>query len=54
MAANGYAYAIVGGTGPADYYAKTIGATKIEGSTPGIYGDTLTRKTGKKFDSGGD
>jgi hypothetical protein len=49
MAANGYAYAIVGGTGPADYYAKTIGATKIEGSTPGIYGDTLTQKTGRKI-----
>lgn len=43
MAANGYAYAIVGGIGPADYYAKTIGATKIEGSTPGIYGDKLIK-----------
>jgi hypothetical protein len=42
MAANGYAYAIIGGTGPADYYAKTIGATTIAGSTPGIYGDKLT------------
>lgn len=53
MAANGYAYAIVGGTGPADYYAKTIGATRIEGSTPGIYSDKLTEKTAKNRDSGG-
>ncbi len=52
MAANGYAYAIVGGTGPADYYAKTIGATKIEGSTPGIYGDALTGKRARKPDAG--
>jgi hypothetical protein len=43
MAANGYAYAIVGGTGPADYYAKTVGATRIAGSTPGIYRDKLIK-----------
>ncbi len=48
MAANGYAYAIVGGTGPADYYAKTIGATIIESSTPGIYGDKLKEERVKK------
>lgn len=48
MAANGYAYAIVGGTGPADYYAKTIGATIIAGSTPGIYGDRLKEESAKK------
>ena len=33
----GYAYAIIGGVGPADFYAKTVGATLIEGSMPGIY-----------------
>jgi GNAT superfamily N-acetyltransferase len=33
----GYAYAIVGGVGPAEFYAKTVGATLIEGSTPGMY-----------------
>ena len=33
----GYAYAIIGGTGPQDFYAKHVGATVIEGSKPGIY-----------------
>lgn len=37
MRANGYAYAIIGGVGPADYYAKAVGATTIDGSSPGIY-----------------
>jgi hypothetical protein len=33
----GYGYAIIGGVGPADFYVKTVGATPIEGSEPGIY-----------------
>jgi GNAT superfamily N-acetyltransferase len=33
----GYAYAIIGGVGPAEYYEKVAGATLIEGSGPGIY-----------------
>ena len=33
----GYAYAIIGGVGPAAFYGKCVGATSIEGSTPGIY-----------------
>ena len=33
----GYAYAIIGGVGPATFYAKVAGAMPIEGSTPGIY-----------------
>jgi hypothetical protein len=37
-------YAIIGGVGPAEYYAKTVGATLIEGSSPGIYDFGLTRK----------
>jgi len=37
----GYAYAIVGGVGPADFYDKCVGATPIPGSTPGIYGGML-------------
>jgi predicted N-acetyltransferase YhbS len=41
MAANGYAYAIIGSAGPADFYAKTVGAVEIEGSSPGIYPDRL-------------
>lgn len=33
----GYAYAIIGGVGPTEYYAKTVGAIAIEGSSPGVY-----------------
>lgn len=33
----GYAYAIIGGTGPEAFYAHTVGATAIAGSTPGVY-----------------
>ena len=42
MAADGYAYAIIGGAGPGEFYAKAAGATTIEGSAPGIYRDGLT------------
>jgi GNAT superfamily N-acetyltransferase len=41
MAAEGYAYAIIGGAGPADFYAKAVGAVPIEGSAPGIYANLL-------------
>jgi len=37
MKAQGYGYAIIGGVGPADFYAKTVGAIAIEGSEPGVY-----------------
>ncbi|HVF63916.1 MAG TPA: GNAT family N-acetyltransferase [Casimicrobiaceae bacterium] len=37
MRASGYAYAIIGGVGPEAFYRKTVGATLIDGSTPGIY-----------------
>jgi GNAT superfamily N-acetyltransferase len=40
----GYAYAIIGGVGPAEFYAKTVGAVAIAGSTPGIYGAMLARR----------
>ena len=33
----GYAYAIIGGVGPDEFYTKTVGAVPIFGSTPGIY-----------------
>lgn len=45
MRDDGYAYAIIGGVGPAAYYANTVGATLIEGSSPGIYDFRLTQKT---------
>ncbi len=41
MKTMGYAYAIIGGVGPAEFYSKAVGATLIEGSTPGIYKDML-------------
>ncbi|MEN3951699.1 GNAT family N-acetyltransferase [Iodidimonas sp. SYSU 1G8] len=34
--AQGYAYAIIGGVGPADFYARTVGAAVIPGSEHGI------------------
>lgn len=37
----GYAYAIIGGVGPKEFYAKACGATEIPGSDPGIYPDIL-------------
>jgi hypothetical protein len=40
----GYAYAIIGGVGPAGYYADAVGAMAIEGSSPGIYDFDLISK----------
>lgn len=37
----GYAYAVIGGVGPADFYARAVGATIIPDSSPGIYADPL-------------
>jgi len=33
----GYAYAIIGGVGPKEFYVKAVGAIEIPDSTPGIY-----------------
>lgn len=41
MRDEGYAYAIIGGVGPAEFYAKSVGAVPIANSTPGIYRDFL-------------
>ncbi|HAL73643.1 MAG TPA: GNAT family N-acetyltransferase [Clostridiales bacterium] len=41
MKNNGYAYAIIGGAGPVEFYEKSVGATAIAGSIPGIYRDML-------------
>jgi GNAT superfamily N-acetyltransferase len=41
MRDTGYGYGIIGGVGPADFYAKAAGATIIEDSTPGIYAGML-------------
>lgn len=37
----GYAYGIIGGVGPREFYEKTVGATLIPGSDPGVYADPL-------------
>ena len=37
----GHAYAIIGGVGPKEFYAKACRAIEIPGSDPGIYGDIL-------------
>ncbi len=42
--ARGYAYAIIGGVGPAEFYEKAVAAIAIRGSTPGIYAGMLARR----------
>lgn len=44
MAYDGYAYGIIGGAGPVDFYARIVGAIPIEGSIPGIYRNMLRHK----------
>ena len=41
MAAEGYVYGIIGGVGPTAFYEKSVGATLIPDSTPGIYKDFI-------------
>ncbi len=50
MGERGYAYAIIGGSGPNEFYAKAAGATPIADSTPGIYNFGLTA-AGRRPDS---
>ena len=45
LRALGYAYAVIGGVGPAAYYQKVVGAVIIEGSGRSVYQDLL-RKDG--------
>ena len=37
----GYAYAIIGGVGPREFYAKACGAIESPGSDPGTHADIL-------------
>lgn len=37
----GYAYAIIGGAGPQDYYRRCVGAIPIPDSEPGLYAHML-------------
>ena len=40
----GYAYAIIGGVGPADFYKNTVGASIIDGSEISIYENLIRKK----------
>jgi predicted N-acetyltransferase YhbS len=37
----GYAYAVIGDVGPSEFYERTVGATQIPNSEPGIYAGLL-------------
>ncbi len=39
----GYAYAVIGGVGPAEFYERAAGAFVIPDSSPGIYADPLAQ-----------
>lgn len=41
MRSQGYGYGVIGGVGPVDFYAKSVGATLIPDSSPGIYAGML-------------
>ena len=41
MRDHGYAYGIIGGVGPRDFYEQACGAIEIPGSDPGIFADLL-------------
>ncbi|MFD2115365.1 GNAT family N-acetyltransferase [Paenibacillus yanchengensis] len=41
----GYGYAIIGGAGPVDFYAKQLGAIVIDDSVPGVYRGMLPTYT---------
>lgn len=43
MFAQGYGYGIIGGVGPADFYNKSVGATLIPDSSPGLYAGMLEK-----------
>lgn len=37
----GYGYGVIGWAGPVEFFKKTVGATVIEGSEPGVYKDMV-------------
>lgn len=47
----GYAYAIIGGAGPVEFYKKAINAVEIPGSVPGIYRGMLKSGVKSKINS---
>lgn len=41
MREQGYGYGIVGGAGPVDFFQSVCGAMVIQGSTPGLYPESI-------------
>ena len=39
----GYAYAVIGGVGPVEFYERAVGARLIPESSPGVYADPLRK-----------
>ena len=48
MRAKGYAYAVIGGAGPAEFYAKAVGAVAIEADKEDIYQGLLRVQPGSE------
>lgn len=48
MKARGYAYAIIGFVGPAEFYRNVVGAMPIPDSTPGLWQTALRTPTAEK------
>lgn len=47
MKAQGYAYAVIGGVGPVEFYAKAVGAVPIEADKEDIYQGLLRVRRGQ-------
>ncbi len=45
----GYAYAIIGGVGPAEFYERAVGARLIPDSSPGVYADPIRGEQNRKL-----
>lgn len=43
----GYAYAVIGGVGPAEFYRSVCGAFEIPGSETGVYGSLYSASGGR-------
>jgi len=41
----GYGYAIIGWVGPAEYYARIVGAVVIPDSSPSVYANLISRES---------
>lgn len=46
MRAAGYGYAVIGGVAAPEFYQRSVGATEIPGSSPGLYAGMLRRPAG--------